>query len=92
MLLFAVSYKLQYVEIVRRGRKSLQSICKDLDVATSHQHSIQRAAVHHIQPVRKNKSRRIRADLESASVMGEQVWVIDLTLDTKKGKAAVWLE
>lgn len=89
VLCFAVSYKMQYVKIVRRGQDSLHNICKDLDAATSHQQPMHRDAIHYISNVRNTRRRRIYATLESASVLGEEVWVIDLTLRTRKGQVAV---
>ncbi|KAG9185083.1 hypothetical protein G6011_03030 [Alternaria panax] len=76
VLCFAVSYKMQYIKIVPSGSESLQNICRDLEVTTSHQHLLNSVAVYQIPPVTIT-SRQFRASLAREIVMGEVVWVID---------------
>jgi hypothetical protein len=76
---FAVSYKAQFIKVCG-GKEPLESICKGLNAATPHQYSTQSIAVHHIQPVCGTSSVQVQASLDSEKIMGEEVWVIDLTL------------
>jgi hypothetical protein len=77
---FAVSYKVQCIKVICGEGESLESICKDLDAATSHQHSIQNRAVHDIQSTCGASNVQVQAKLDSEKIMGEEVWVIQLML------------
>jgi hypothetical protein len=80
---FAVSYKVQFIEVICGGDYCLESICKGLDAATSHQHSERRTA-HHAQHACGTADVQVQAMLNSEKVMGEEVWVIDLTLAPRR--------
>lgn len=86
MLYFAVSCTMQHIEIVHKGEKSLQNLCKDLDVATSNQQLKKKVVDYYYLSRRRNVSRRLRVSLEEEVVLGEEVWVVDLTLESKKEK------
>lgn len=83
---------MQHIEIVHKGEKSLQNLCKDLDVATSNQQLKKKVVDYYYLSRRRNVSRRLRVSLEEEVVLGEEVWVVDLTLESKKGKASKWSE
>jgi hypothetical protein len=80
---FAVSCLVQFIEVICRRDYCLESICKGLDAATSHRYSDRRRA-HHAQHACGTANVHVQAVLNSEMVMGEEVWVIDLTLAPKR--------
>jgi hypothetical protein len=79
---FAVSSLAPFIEIIHRRDHCLESICKGLDAATSRQYSGYRRS-HYAQHACGTANVHVQAILNSEMVMGEEVWVIDLTLAPK---------